>query len=54
MSTGLLPTPPSTVLDGWARWATFKLHSEDMRTMEKLTLTLHKTKDTKNKAVYGT
>ena len=25
-----------------------------MRTMEKLTLTLHKTKDTKNKVVYGT
>ena len=25
-----------------------------MRAMEKLTLTLHKTKDTKNKVVYGT
>ena len=30
------------------------LYNEEMKTMEKLTLTLHKTKDTKNKVVYGT
>ena len=29
-------------------------YNEEMKTMEKLTLTLHKTKDTKNKVVYGT
>ena len=29
-------------------------YKEEMKTMEKLTLTLHKTKDTKNKVVYGT
>ena len=29
-------------------------YTEEMKTMEKLTLTLHKTKDTKNKVVYGT
>ena len=28
-------------------------YNEEMKTMEKLTLTLHKTKDTKNKVVYG-
>ena len=29
-------------------------YNEEMKPMEKLTLTLHKTKDTKNKVVYGT
>ena len=29
-------------------------YNEEMKTMETLTLTLHKTKDTKNKVVYGT
>ena len=29
-------------------------YNEEMKTMEPLTLTLHKTKDTKNKVVYGT
>ena len=29
-------------------------YNEEMKMMEKLTLTLHKTKDTKNKVVYGT
>jgi hypothetical protein len=29
-------------------------YNEEMKTVEKLTLTLHKTKDTKNKVVYGT
>ena len=29
-------------------------YTKEMKTMEKLTLTLHKTKDTKNKVVYGT
>ena len=29
-------------------------YNEEMQTMETLTLTLHKTKDTKNKVVYGT
>ncbi len=29
-------------------------YTEEMKTMEKLTLTLHKTKDTKHKVVYGT
>ena len=29
-------------------------YNEEMKAMEKLTLTLHKTKDTKNKVVYGT
>ena len=33
---------------------TFADYNEEMKTMEKLTLTLHKTKDTKNKVVYGT
>ena len=29
-------------------------YNEETKTMEELTLTLHKTKDTKNKVVYGT
>ena len=29
-------------------------YNEEMKTMDQLTLTLHKTKDTKNKVVYGT
>ena len=29
-------------------------YNEEMKTIETLTLTLHKTKDTKNKVVYGT
>ena len=29
-------------------------YNEGMKTMDQLTLTLHKTKDTKNKVVYGT
>ena len=30
------------------------INNEEMKTMDQLTLTLHKTKDTKNKVVYGT
>ena len=29
-------------------------YNEEMKTMDQLTLTLHKTKDTKKKVVYGT
>ena len=35
-------------------WRVGSPYNEEMKTMEKLTLTLHKTKDTKNKVVYGT
>ncbi len=35
-------------------WRVGPPYNEEMKTMEKLTLTLHKTKDTKNKVVYGT
>ena len=35
-------------------WRVDPPYNEEMKTMEKLTLTLHKTKDTKNKVVYGT
>ena len=35
-------------------WRVGPPYNEEMQTMETLTLTLHKTKDTKNKVVYGT
>ena len=35
-------------------WRAGTPYNEEMETVEKLTLTLHKTKDTKNKVVYGT
>ena len=35
-------------------WRVGLPYNEEMKTMETLTLTLHKTKDTKNKVVYGT
>ena len=35
-------------------WRVGSPYNEEMQTMETLTLTLHKTKDTKNKVVYGT
>ena len=35
-------------------WRVGSPYNEEMKTMETLTLTLHKTKDTKNKVVYGT
>ena len=35
-------------------WRVGPPYNEEMKPMEKLTLTLHKTKDTKNKVVYGT
>ena len=34
-------------------WRVGSPYNEEMETVEKLTLTLHKTKDTKNKVVYG-
>ena len=35
-------------------WRVGPHYNEELKPMEKLTLTLHKTKDTKNKVVYGT
>ena len=35
-------------------WWVASPYNEGMKPMERLTLTLHKTKDTKNKVVYGT